>query len=187
MDPTTDRLPTGPLTYEDYVELPNDGKRYEILDGELFVTPAPVPLHQRVSRNLLRILDRQVDRLGLGEILYSPIDLILDTTTIAQPDLLFIRAGRESIVTGRAVEGAPDLVIEVLSPSSRRQDTKTKAMLYARFGILHYWIVDPKARSMELYDLAGKEYRLVTRESGSSVLQSAVFPGLEIDLGKVWA
>jgi Uma2 family endonuclease len=187
MEPTTDRLPSGPLTYEDYVDLPNDGKRYEILDGELFVTPAPVPLHQRVSRNLLRILDRHVDGLGLGEVLYSPIDLILDTTTIAQPDLLFIRAGRDSIVSVRAVEGPPDLVVEIVSPSSRRQDRRTKAILYARFGIQHYWIVDPKARTMEVYDLAGREYRLVTKETGGSTIRPALFPGLEIDLSKVWA
>ncbi|MGH7898466.1 MAG: Uma2 family endonuclease, partial [Candidatus Binatia bacterium] len=139
MGSTSERLPPGPLTYEDYAELPDDGKQYEILDGELFVSPAPVPRHQRVSRNLLRVLDDHVRGHELGEVLVSPIDVILAPTTIAQPDLLFIRTGRGAIVTERAVEGPPDLVIEILSPSSNRKDRTTKAAVYARFGVAHYW------------------------------------------------
>src|SRR5438093_117828 len=101
MGSTPDRIPTGPLTYEDYVELPNDGRRYEILDGELFVTPAPMVLHQRVSRNLGRILDGHIVEKRLGELFYAPVDLILARTTVAQPDLLFIRRGREPAETAR--------------------------------------------------------------------------------------
>src|SRR2546430_12413988 len=187
MSSNPDRIPAGRimLTYEDYVGLPNDGKRYEILDGELFVIPAPVPLHQRVSRNLQRLLDRHVVDNGLGEILNAPIDLILSTTTIAQPDLLFIRAGRD-IVTRRAVEAPPDLVVEVLSPSSLRQDRVTKAALYARFGVPHYWIVDPEARRIDVYELDGAAYRLTAEATGAQVLRSMLFPELEIALADVW-
>src|SRR5207245_9915804 len=100
----------------DYVELPDDGKQYEILDGELFVSPAPVPRHQAVSRNLLLILGRFVADHRLGTIFYAPIDLILAENTIAQPDLLFIPAGRASILTERPDEGPPAPVDETLSP-----------------------------------------------------------------------
>lgn len=186
MEPTYDRLPPGPLTYEDYAELPDDGKQYEILDGELFVTPAPVPRHQGVSRNLLLILGRFVADHRLGTIYDAPIDLILAQTTIAQPDLLFIRAGRESIVTERAVEGPPDLVVEILSPSTSRKDRTTKAGLYARFGIDHYWILDPNERTVELYELEGGSYRHMATESGEAIVKSPLFPGLEIRFADVW-
>jgi Uma2 family endonuclease len=188
MNPLSERAPAGRivLTYEDYVGLPDDGNRYEILDGELYVTPAPVPLHQRVSRNLQRILDRHVVERGLGEILDAPIDLILATTTVAQPDLLFIRAGRD-IVTHRAVEAPPDLVVEILSPSSVRQDRATKATLYARFGIPHYWIVDPAERRFEMHELDGAGYRLSAEGGAADALRSALFPALEIRLADVWA
>jgi len=187
MSSTPDHIPAGRilLTYEDYVGLPNDGKRYEILDGELFVTPAPVPLHQRVSRNLERLLDRHVVGGALGEILHAPIDVILSPTTIAQPDILFIRAGRD-IVTRRAVEAPPDLVVEILSPSSLRQDRVTKAALYARFGVPHYWIVDPEARRIDAYELEGGTYRLTAEARGTDVLRSSLFAGLEIALADVW-
>jgi Uma2 family endonuclease len=187
MRPTPDRLPPGPLTYEDYVELPDDGKQYEILDGELFVSPAPVPKHQAVSRNLLLILGSFVRDRQLGTIFNAPIDLILAQTTIAQPDLLFIRAGRESIVTDRAVEGPPDLVVEILSPSSNRKDRTIKASLYARLGIPWYWIVDPSERRMEIYELEGDAYRRVSAEAASAIVTSPLFPGLEIRLADLWA
>ncbi|MBI2963596.1 MAG: Uma2 family endonuclease [Deltaproteobacteria bacterium] len=187
MGTTLDRLPPGPLTYEDYVELPDDGKRYEVLGGELFVSPAPAPRHQMVSANLEWQLALHVRRRRLGRILHAPIDLILSPTTIAQPDVLFIRSGHESIVTGRAIEGAPDLVVEILSPSTGRKDRTTKALLYARFRVAHYWIIDPDERTVELYELDGEAYRLVSKEGGETIVRPSLFPGLEIDLGELWA
>jgi Uma2 family endonuclease len=187
MEPTPDRLPPGALTYEDYAALPDDGKRYEILEGELFVSPAPVPLHQRVSRNLQRLLDRHVEEDGLGEILYAPIDLILSNTTVAEPDIVFIRRGRESIVTRRAIEAPVDLAVEILSPSTARTDRTTKATVYARFGIPHYWILDPEERIFESYDLDAGAYRLALRAEGDAVARAEPLPGLEIALAKVWA
>ena len=186
MEARYDRLPPGPLTYEDYVELPDDGRQYEILDGELFVSPAPVPRHQGVSRNLLIILGTFIKDRKLGTIFDAPIDLILAPTTIAQPDLVFIRAGRESILTERAIEGPPDLVVEIISPSTDRKDRTTKAALYARHGIAHYWIVEPKERAVEIYELEGAAYRRVTAETGPAIVTSPLFPGLEIHLDEVW-
>jgi Uma2 family endonuclease len=186
MDPSPQRLPAGPLTYEDYAAIPNDGNRYEILDGELYVTPAPVPRHQRVLQNLFRILDTHVRHYGIGEVLIAPIDVILSPTTVAQPDLLFIRSGRDSIVTERAVEGAPDLVVEVLSPWSIRQDRTIKAGLYARFAVPSYWILDPAERVFEAYTLDGEAYRLSSRATASAIVTADPFGDLAIPLGDAW-
>jgi len=183
-----DRIPPGPikLTYEDYVDLPDDGKRYEILDGELEVSPAPAPRHQGVSRNLLLILQGHVQERRLGTIYYALIDVLLADTSIVQPDLIFVAAGRESIITARAIEGPPDLVVEILSPWSVRRDRVAKAALYARFGIRHYWIVDPEARTLEVYETANGAYRSVATYEGAGKARSSLFPDLEIDLAHVW-
>jgi len=186
MSRAPDRLPPGKLAYEDYVELPDDGRRYEILDGDLEVSPAPAPGHQRVSGNLFFILHGHVQAGGLGSVYCAPIDVILANTTIVQPDLVFIVRGRESIVTNRAIEGPPDLAVEILSPWSVRRDRGTKAGLYARFGIPHYWVVDPDARAVELYAAEGLEYRLVGTHEDVASVRTAVFPDLAIDLGYVW-
>ncbi|MGH7343054.1 MAG: Uma2 family endonuclease, partial [Candidatus Rokuibacteriota bacterium] len=147
-----DRLPPSGLTYEDYVGLPDDGRRYEILDGELEVSPAPAPKHQAVSRNLVILLHGHVQPRGLGSVYYAPIDVILARDSILQPDLVFIASRRPSIVTERAIEGPPDLAIEILSPWSDRRDRVAKAELYARYGVRHYWIVDPETRKLEMYE-----------------------------------
>jgi Uma2 family endonuclease len=180
------RLPPGNLTYEDYVGLPDDGRRYEILGGELEVSPAPSPRHQGVSRNLLLILCGHVQERGLGSVYYAPIDVILAPDTIVQPDLVFVAEDRESIVTERAIEGPPDLAVEILSPWSDRRDRVAKAGLYARYGIRHYWIADPVARTLEVYEVEGAEYRFVARHEGASRVRATLFPDLEIDLGRVW-
>jgi|SRR5437773_10129716 len=180
------RLPPAKLTYADYVGLPDDGRRYEILDGELEVSPAPAPRHQRVLLNLLRIVDRHVEGRELGHVYVAPIDVILAPTTIVQPDFVFVAAARESIVTERAIEGPPDLAVEILSPWSDRRDRVAKAALYARHGIRHYWIADPGARALETYEAEGAEYRLVATHEGAARACTMLFPGLEIDLGRVW-
>ena len=183
-----ERIPPGPirLTYEDYVDLPDDGRRYEILDGELEVSPAPAPKHQAVSRNLLWIVHGHVQERGLGSVYYAPIDVILTDTSIVQPDLVFIDAARASIVSRRGIEGPPDLAIEILSSWSVRRDRIAKAALYARYGIRHYWVMDPDARTLEIYEADGAQYRSVERHEGHATVRTAVFPDLEIDLGRVW-
>src|SRR2546428_4498414 len=183
-----DRIPPGPikLTYEDYVDLPDDGRRYEILDGELEVSPAPAPKHQAVSRNLVWIVHGHVQERGLGSVYYAPIDVILTDTSIVQPDLVFIAAARESIVSSRGIEGAPDLAVEILSPWSVRRDRVAKAALYARYGIRHYWLVDPEARTLEVYETANGAYRSVATYEGAGKARSSLFPDLEIDLAHVW-
>ena len=171
------------LTYDDYCALPDDGRRYELLDGELSVTPSPATPHQRTSRGLFRILDAHVEAKRLGEVFFSPFDVILDRSTVIQPDIVFVDASRAGVVTARAVEGPPTLAVEVLSPSSQRLDRVTKLALYARFGVPHVWIVDPVARTIECYETeTGRISRIDWPEAG----RLTPFGELDIDPRAIW-
>src|ERR1700694_2230960 len=134
------------LTYQDYAALPDDGKRYEIHDGELCEMAAPTPPHQIVSANLFTILRAHVSARGLGLVLYTPLDVILSDvpseTTILQPDIIFLDSERRGLISGRAIEGPPTLAVEILSPSTAHLDRTRKRELYARYGVPYYWLVD---------------------------------------------
>ena len=188
MSRVPDGIPPGPikLTYEDYAELPDDGRRYEILDGELEVSPAPSTRHQGVLGNLFWVLHGHVRERGLGSVYCAPIDVILAPSTVVQPDLVLVAAGKAAIITERAIEGPPDLAVEILSPWSTHRDRVAKAALYARYGIRQYWVVDPDARILEVYELEGAGYRLVGRHESAAIVRTALLPDLEIDLGGVW-
>ena len=172
------------LSYEDYARLPDEGKRYEILDGELYVTPAPTPLHQRLSKRLGRQLEDFFEARGLGEVFNAPIDLVLAEHDIAQPDLLIV--GNPSQISHRAIEGAPLLIVEVLSPSTRAQDRGVKARRYADLGVRHYWILDPDAERIECLRLDGGAYRVVTEASVPETLAHPDWPDLAVDLSALW-
>ncbi|MEO8605392.1 MAG: Uma2 family endonuclease [bacterium] len=188
MSLTPDRAPAGRivLTTEDYYDLPDDGLRYEILDGELEMSPSPSIDHQRVSRDLHRILQAHVEAHGLGEVFDAPCDVLLADTTIVVPDLVYVSLARAHIVTKRAVEGAPDLLVEILSPSSTRRDRHTKAALYARLGVPFYWIVDPQARTLEEYERGVAGYRPVGTHADAAIARTARFPTLPLDLARIW-
>jgi len=155
------------LTYKDYETLPADGRRYELHEGELSVTPAPSPRHQEVSLNLVVLLHEYVKAQALGRIFYAPIDLILSDVTIVQPDIVYLETARLSSVTGRGIEGPPTLVVEILSPSTIQIDRGVKFQLYSRYGVPYYWIADPEARTIEAYRLAEGTYQLSGRLAGS--------------------
>jgi Uma2 family endonuclease len=174
------------LTYEDLVNLPEDGKRYEILDGDLVVTASPITRHQRVSRNLLVALDRHVREQELGEVFYAPIDVLLDRHTIVVPDLVFVSTARAPIVQHHGIVGAPDLLVEILSPSTAERDRDTKAKLYARFGVDHYWIVDAESEVLQVYSRDGASYRMPVIRRGRGVAHAAPFADFALDLGTVW-
>lgn len=174
------------LTYADYVALPNDGKRYEIHDGELSVTPAPGRTHQRLVLELGSLLNAHVKARGLGEIDIAPFDVILDGTSIVQPDVVYISRDRSGVVSERGVDGAPTLAIEIMSPSTVQIDRGTKLQLYARHRVPHYWIVDPVARTVEAYTLRSGAYELSVRVAGDEALRAEPFPDLEILLASLW-
>ena len=140
-----------PFTYDDYLSLPDDGKRYEVIDGNLTMTPAPVPRHQEILLTLSARLLLFVDNNSLGRIYISPIDLALSLVDVVQPDILFVAKNRMHIVATKNIVGIPNLVVEILSPSSNRRDREEKLNLYQRYGLPEYWIVDPETPSVELY------------------------------------
>jgi len=174
------------LTYDDYVTLPDDGRRYEILDGELAVSPSPLTRHQQVSVLLAHAMLGWVLERALGTVLTAPCDVILDNTTILQPDLLFVSAARSSIITRRAVEGAPDLVVEILSDSTAARDRGAKMKLYARYGVVRYWIIDIDARTLEIHHLRAGEYVLDAAHRADAVVPCDAPPGLELRLAEIW-
>lgn len=124
---------------------------YELLDGELVAKSAPSPLHQRISRNIFRAMDTYVVSNNLGEVLYAPIDVFLDEHNASQPDVLFLSAGNQHLVTPDGIQGVPDLVVEIISPSSIKRDRGDKMKLYERCGVGEYWLVDARTRSVEVY------------------------------------
>ena len=173
------------LGYQDCARLPSgDGKRYEILDGELYVTPAPTPLHQRLSKRLQRRLEDHFEARGLGEVFNAPIDLILAEHDIVEPDLLIVADPAQ--ISDRGIERAPLLVAEILSPSTRAQDRGVKMRRYADLGVPHYWIVDPDAQTIECRRLDGGTYRIVADAAVPEVLRHPDWPELDIDLGALW-
>lgn len=174
------------LTYADYATLPDDGKRYEILDGELFVTPSPTPEHQIVLGNLVSVLRDYVRRHGLGRILFGPLDVIFADTSIAQPDAVYLDNASLSRMSRRGIEGSPPLLVEVLSPSTARTDRREKFALYARYGVECYWIVDLDARTLEAYRLEGAGYVLALRATGSAPCGPPPFDDLGLVVDDLW-
>ena len=176
----------GVLTYRDYEALPADGRRYELHDGVLAVTPAPGTRHQRILRELNEVVQAHVKPRRLGEVLFAPIDLILDETTIVQPDSVYLDPTRAHLVSERGIEGPPTLVVEILSPSTTSIDRSTKRRLYRRFGVPHYWIVDPEARTIEAYALTGGEYSLSIRAFEDTPVALPPFPDLALVPAALW-
>src|SRR5260370_20070395 len=146
------------LTYADYVALPDDGKRYEIHDGELSMTPAPGRKHQRVVLRLAAMLGAHVSAQDLGEVDIAPFDVVLSDPSIVQPDIIFVAADRAAAFSNRGFEGAPTLTVEALSRWTAQIHRRTKRQLYARHGVPYYWIVDPDHRTIEAHLLSGSVY-----------------------------
>jgi len=174
------------LTYKEYEALPTDGRRYEIHEGELSVTPAPSPQHQLIIRNLFRLLDSHVQSKRIGEVLFAPLDVILSDTSIVQPDIVFLDTTRLSAISRRGVEGPPTLAIEVLSPATTLTDRSTKHQLYARHGVPYFWLVDPEGRSVEAFVLGPQGYSLALRSSGSEPVSPPPFPDLNLIPATLW-
>lgn len=184
--PTDEQLK---LTYEDYCLIPEDGKRHEIIDGEEVVTPAPTTRHQRIVGRLYRLLADHAEGRVFGEVFVAPTDVILAADVIVQPDVLFVAADRAAIVRERGIEGAPDLVVEVVSPGSRRLDEVRKRLLYDRFGVEEYWVVDPELHAVKVYrrtDAGFVRAAELTADAGDA-LTTPLLPGFEADLAGLFA
>ncbi len=174
------------FTYEDYKSLPEDEtKRYELLEGELVVVPSPNEQHQSISRNLAFRLFQYVKENKLGTVYYAPFDVVLGDNVV-QPDIMYVSRDRLGIITADEIRGAPDLVIEILSPATSARDRTLKRTLYARHGVRELWIVDPDGKTLEVARLgkAGLETTGVYRKGETPV--SHVLPGLRLDLHEVF-
>jgi Uma2 family endonuclease len=171
------------FTYEDYVLLPED-RRYEVIGGELYLTPAPTPYHQIVKGRIERLLQDHVEGAKLGMVLDAPCDVVLSQFDVLQPDIFFISSERLAIISERYISEGPDLVIEVLSPETRKRDRVWKAKRYAHFGVREMWIADPDKKTIEV--LVNEEgFRRSSPYAGEDVLLSPLLPGLEIALARV--
>jgi Uma2 family endonuclease len=177
------------LTYEDFLLFPDDGKRHELIDGEHCVTPSPGVRHQRVLQHLNRLLDRFVEEHGLGKVFFAPLDVLLSQHDVVEPDLMFISNERASILTVANLRGAPDLAVEVLSPSSRRQDEVLKRGLYERAGVDEYWLVDPEAETVKVFRRGGERYGRPTLLSAldGDRLTTPKLPGFAAELAAIFA
>ena len=171
-------------TVEDYMKM-DDGRRYELIGGELIVVPSPRPKHQRVSGRIFNKFENFLKNNYLGEVFDAPIDIVLGEH-IVQPDILFIAKGRLDIIGELNIQGAPDLVVEILSPNTAAHDKKKKSQLYFKHGVKEYWLVDPDAKLVDVFKAGEKEWRWVGTFDQDDILGSSLLPGLEIKLFEVF-
>ncbi len=180
--------PDKTYTYQDYLELPEEpGYRYEVLDGELVRDPSPNLPHQRVSRRLQRMLEDyfwQVD--PQGEVFNAPLDVTFGERTVVQPDLFYIAGEQRQIMERTRIDGAPALVVEVLSPGNTRKDQIRKLTIYLRAGVRHYWLVDPDAKFLQCFSLREDAYAVTCSGMEAEVVEPPEFTGLKIDLAVLW-
>ena len=178
------------LTYEDLLRFPDDGLRHELIDGEHVVTPSPAIRHQRLSIRLSSALYTFVVSRRLGEILEAPVDVVFSTHDVVEPDILFISADRRGIVREDRVDGAPDLLVEILSPSTRRTDEVRKRHLYDRFGVREYWVVDPEADAVKCHrrsDDGGLVLASELTAAAGDALATPLLPGFSLGLRDLFA
>ncbi len=165
---------------------PDDNKLYEVLDGELIMSPAPNAHHQEITFNVAKLLDAFVRANKLGKVYVSPLDVVL-SDELAEPDVIFVSVERKSIVGPQRVTGAPDLVVEVLSLSTARRDLRYKWDLYARSGVREYWIVNPDAKTVEVLTLVRNAYERHTLAEGDTPVTSKVLEGFSASVKDVFA
>jgi Uma2 family endonuclease len=180
--------PQGEWTYEDWLKLPDDGYRCEVIDGVLYMSPPPTTRHQRVS---IRIVGRLLEFLRAqpaGETLYAPVGVRLPNQPIPfEPDIVFVRAERLGIIGEEYIEGTPDLVMEILSPSNWLYDRREKLQVYQEAGVPEYWIVDPRAMTIEVYFLEQGTYLLAGQYRTGEVAPSRMLAGFEVPVDAVFA
>ena len=172
------------LTYDDYLSLPNDGRRYEIIKGELYMSPAPSTDHQSFLLNLATQLHLINEEARLGKLFLTPTDVILSFTDIVQPDLIFIAKEHFDKITQKNIVGSPDLGVEIISETTHKADRKLKKQLYQTYGVREYWLVDLNTRQVEVWEIKKGKYRLFHVFNSRQRLSSPNFPALKVNLKK---
>lgn len=177
------------LTYDDFLLFPDDGKRHELIDGEHYVTPSPSRKHQAIVWNLAGIIAPYLESHPVGRAFVAPFDVIFSDFDVVEPDLLFISTARlEEVLTTKNVQGAPNLVVEIASPSTRTRDETLKRKLYERFGVEEYWVIEPDTDTIVVHRHDGERYRPMeelTAERGDT-LTTPLLPGLQAPLHRIF-
>ena len=172
-------------TYEDYCRLP-EGSPYQLIGGELVMTPSPTPYHQMVSIKLeLQMAGFVLDK-GLGIVLDAPVDVYLDEEETYQPDIIFIASSRLDIIEEKRIKGAPDLVVEILSPGTGYYDLRSKYKVYEKSGVREYWIVDPQQKSVQVFCLRDGKFVLDQEAEQQGTVRSRVIAGLEVQVESIF-
>ena len=174
------------FTVKDYMSTP-EGTRYQLLDGEMILAPSPVTQHQRVLIRLYRAIHDFVSAGQLGEVFVAPYDVVLSDHDIAQPDILFVSSARSAIVTEANIQGAPDLVVEILSPGTEEYDRGYKQALYSRHGVLEYWLVDPDAETVEVLTQGEQGLAPLDTYRRGDLIASALLDGLALETDQVFS
>ena len=177
---------TSKLTYQDYASMEGD-ERYELLDGELILVASPNMDHQTVSLRMVVRMNAFVEENDLGRVFHAPFDVLFTDTDVAQPDLLFVSKERESILTPANIQGAPDLIVEILSPSSSRRDWHNKRELYARHGVTEYWIIDPANRIVSVMSLRDGVLEIDQTCTVGDAAASGVLDGFSVSLEDIFS
>jgi Uma2 family endonuclease len=177
------------LTYDDFMQFPDDGLRHELIDGEHYVTPSPNTRHQRISGNLYLLIGTWLEEHPIGRLFYAPFDVVFSTFDVVEPDLLYLSNERAAdVITPQHVRGAPNLVIEIGSPGTRGRDETVKRKLYERSDVDEYWIVDPETDVVRVYRRETGGFGRVTefsREAGD-VLTTPLLRGLDLPLSRIF-
>jgi Uma2 family endonuclease len=188
-DPVTPPSPGVKLTYDDFVQFPDDGMRHELIDGEHYVTPSPNTKHQTLSINLTVLIGSWLERNPIGQLFHAPFDVVFSNFDVVEPDLLYLSNARAAdALTPQHVRGVPELVIEIASPGTRKRDETVKRRLYERAGVSEYWVVDPEIDTVRVYRLEGEAFARVIELAADAgdIVTSALLPGLEIPLSRVF-
>jgi Uma2 family endonuclease len=175
------------LTVENYRLLPETGPRFQLIEGELYMAPAPNRYHQDISRNLEYIFLEYLEEHPIGKLYHAPFDVYLDETNVFQPDILFVSGERLSILSEAGAEGAPDFVVEILSPKTARLDLENKRVQYAQHGVDELWIIDPNAKTVAIHRFSEKTDGPASITPEGESITTRHFPGLQVDTRKVFA
>jgi Uma2 family endonuclease len=175
------------LTYADYELFPDDDLRHEIIDGEHYVTASPITRHQRISLNLLYLVRSYLEDHPIGELFSAPFDVVLSFHDVVVPDLIYLSKARAHLLTAKNLQGAPDLVVEILSPSTRPRDERLKRDLYERVGVEEYWLVDPDKDILTIYRRGAAGFLPAVRFEKDGVVTTPLLPDFELLLARVLA
>ena len=171
------------LSYQDFLGFPDDGQRHELIDGEHYVSPSPFTRHQQISKRLFLALNGHLDPTGAGEVFYAPFDVVLSFFDVVEPDLLVVLDAQRQIVTDKHVQGAPAIVVEIVSKSTRHLDEDQKRRLYSKSGVREYWLVDPDTSSVTVHTAeAVRRVSVRLSRPDGAIAISSVLPEFIIDL-----